>query len=281
MVKALRTSTFLVALTLVGCQPSEDIAVNQTCGVAPPDVTAVWISPEDMVTHARRLLEWDNAERKPVTGPVDLQIRFHNYARPLGEEEIEEVLSRIELLTWPEAKPIAFATEVTGPRNRTSSTVTILPAEDLQDGWYAVKIAERRGFVTEGAKRWAPGRGQLSRFHVGSCPLILGIESSADSGRTRLFLSETLERSALESLSIASLDGAHSCIRRFSTGGPLSPGKELDFDCDFGPAARGVRVILDPSSPIILPEDVTESRGIIKKNRFALSPAEPMPDCKR
>ena len=290
MDRTLRASAFLVALALMGCESKRGISADRQCSVAsPPDFTSVSVLPRDMVTDAPRRLVWDDAAQEMNAGRVDLKIRFHNYARPPSDEEIAEVVSRTELLTWPEAEPIAFETEVAKRRNQDSVTLEIIPTEDLPNGWYALRIAEREGFVAEGAdQRWAPGRGRLSRFHVGSCPLVLGIETSASSGRTSVVLSETLESSSLRSFGIGSLDGTRNCIPRFSTGGPLGPGKKLDFDCDFEPAANGAKVIRDPSSPIILPkgrdfrpEDFRESKGRIKTNRLALSPAEAMPDCKR
>lgn len=279
----------LAVSVLVGCKPSKDKATQKEgCGVAAPDFTSVSLSPKDMATHAPRRIVWDDAERKAVAGHVDLQVRFHNHARPPSDEEIEETLSRTELLRWPEAESIEFKIERSRMRTRTTSTVAIIPAEDLPNGWYALRIAEASGSVAEDTDPQSLGRGRLSRFHVGSCPLVLGIESLGDSGRTRLLLSETLNSASLESLGIASLDGTQNCVPRFSVSGPLSPGKRLDFDCDFEPAATGAKVTRDPSSPVLvperaefLPEDFRESKDRIKTTQFELAAAEPMPNCKR
>lgn len=251
-----------------------------------PDLTVVWASPTDMSTHVPRELRWDHAADMAVLGQVQIEIRFQNYTRAPSREEIEDVLSRTELLTWPDEETFGYFAERARSRGRGSAVVKLRPENALQDGWYGLRIAERTGFVEEGADAHDLGRGQLSRFHVGSCPLVVGVESLGDSGTTRVILSEVLDASSLRSLGLVSPDGVRNCLPRFSTDGLLSPGKKLDFDCDFAPTETGVRIVRDGSSGIVLPkgprieaDDFRETNGSIKRSRLTPSLTEAMPDC--
>jgi len=293
------TAAFRIAAALAvvlamgpGCTPSENEKAetrNAACSMPPlQDVTHVWVSPRDMTTHVGRELYWDDATHEVAFGQADLEIRFHNPARAPSQSEIEDVLSRTELLAWPAGETIPYVAEPTTSRGRGSATVKVRSDRVLEDGWYALRIAGRAAFVADetNTSDRELGQDQISRFHVGSCPLVLGVESLGDSGITRVVLSEILDASSLRSLGLVSPDGVRTCRPRFSTDGLLSPGKKLDFECDFAPTEMGVRIVRDGSSGIVLPKGprigaaaFRETRGSLKTSRLAPSFTEAMPDC--
>lgn len=117
--------------------------------------TSVWLEPLDLSTGLDP--EW-----------LHLGIGLHNRHRAIKPGEVKQVADSAQLVRWPEGSVIPSKVEVQGrkldPAEQAGmdyrSRVGVVPGAPLEPGWYA---------LTTG-----PG-GLVSRFHVGSCPILIGL----------------------------------------------------------------------------------------------------------
>lgn len=253
----------------------------------PEDRTTVSLTPRDMTTHARRQIGWDESAQTVVAGSVVLEVALHNYARSPTDAEVERMLARTEFTTWPEAEQLEYEVE-RGSTGRQRTVLTLVPAERLEDGWYALRVLEDPGLAASDDF----GRGLLSRFRVGSCPLLLSVEAYSVGSGVRLILSEVLDRAVLVEIDVLSLDGSSRCMPGFSDEGVLSPGAKLNYSCDFNATREGLKIEVPRSSPIAIPSDgeiraeefVDGAGGPNSQPKFYLavpSETDEMPECRQ
>ena len=109
--------------------------------------------------------------------------------------------------------------------NRTN--IKVVPTEPLEPGWYALKTG--------------PG-GPVSRFHIGSCPIFVGLSTCDGVEGLAVVFSEPVSKDA--DVQVLSLDDGKSCRHdalRFENR-HQSKGMRRYVTCDLDPAKDTVRV---------------------------------------
>ncbi len=269
----------MVSLAGTACDSPEIIDIFPM----PEDRTSVSVSPRDMDTAVPRQLLFDDDLGTVVQGPVLLEVVLYNTARPPTDAEVEDVLARTELTTWPEAAQLDYEVESQRGTSQSRRVITLVSTDPLEDGWHALRVRQDpRQTSSDGF-----GEGALSRFHVETCPLLLRVEAFGDDAR--LGISEALPFATFRGVTVSSLDGRSECRPGFSLEGPpgFSPGDDVNYTCDFEVAREGLKIEAEPSNVLAVP-----SKGEIPPEAFeggertfpqtynaVPSEMDPMPEC--
>lgn len=270
-----------ITLAATACSDSNIVEDFQL----PEDRTSVWLSPRDMDTAVRRQLLFDEALGAVIEGPVLLEVALYNAARPSSDAEVEDVLARTELTTWPGGKQLDY--EVQEERGTTQSrrVVTLVSTEPLEEGWHALRVKQASNPTSSDAL----GEGVLARFHVGSCPLLLRVDAFGE--RAGLGISEALPFDVFRGIAVSSLDGRFECRPGFSLEGRpgFSPGDDVDYACDFGVAREGLKIEVTPTNALTVPPRGEIPPGAFEGDPYKLpqtynavpTETDPMPSCPR
>lgn len=138
--------------------------------------TSVWLEPLDLSTGLE-------------PNRLQLGIGLHNPERAIESDEAQTAAESAELVRWPGGSLIPAKVEVeeqdpyesVRQSNVHRARVRVLPDEPLKPGWYA---------LTTGPD------GLVSRFHVGSCPILIGLSWCDGMDGLAVVFSEPVARDA-------------------------------------------------------------------------------------
>lgn len=275
------TCVLILMVSLAGAACSDPTIADYS--PMPEDRTSVSVSPRDLDTGVPRQLAFDEDLGTVVEGPVLLEVALYNDARPPNDAEVVDVLARMELTTWPEARELDYEIESERGTTQNRRVITLVSTDSLEEGWHALRVRQDPGRTSSDDL----GDGTLARFHVGSCPLLLRVEAFGED--VRLGISEPLPYAAFQNVTVATLDGRIECRPRFSLEGPpgFSPGDDVNYTCGFDVAREGLKIEVAPSNVLAvlsngeIPPEAFEGdpQKVPQTYNAAPSEAEPMPEC--
>lgn len=152
--------------------------------------TSIWLEPLDLTTD----LEPDR---------LRLRIGLLNPDRVLEPTEIQKAADTVQLLRWPEGSVVPSKAEIertelganlSDARRTNRTSIDVVPTENLEPGWYALRAGTDR---------------LVSRFHVGSCPIVVGLSSCEGMDGLAVVFSEPVGKDA--DVQVISVDDAKRC----------------------------------------------------------------------
>lgn len=223
-------STTLVETRSRSVRPA-NVAVEADRSVFPTppgDGSGVWFMPNDLMTR----VEADA-----------LGVGIESQSPTVAPSLVEEVLSQVELVTWPElqAVPVEMSSHSDPAHDGIAAraVISVRPVSALEDRWYALSLRRpvdgARVAMFQPHQVAADGR-TASRFHPGSRPTVTGIRVCGPRDGSYRVLVELSERTLpvsrpSEYFRMVQRGTSLSC-RDVPTYEPYANGSALAFDCD-------------------------------------------------